>query len=118
MKVESIRDWTQGGDVLAYEACGACENVWYFRRPFCPRCGTAELRVRQASGRGTVHAVTVVSRPPSPELKALAPYTVVLVDAEEGFRLLAHAEAGLAIGDRVVISIEERAGRRLPVARR
>ncbi len=112
-----LRDWTAGGEGLAYQACPTCNHVWYFRRPFCPRCGRPDPELRQASGRGTVHAITAVSRPPTPELKALAPYPVALVDAEEGFRFMAHAEQGLAIGDHVTAEIAERAGRRIPFVR-
>lgn len=118
MSAGTISDWTRGGDEIAYLACRGCAHVWYIRRPFCPRCGKPDPELRRASGRGTVHAITAVSRPPTPELKALAPYPVALVDAVEGFRLLAHAAAGLAISDRVVVTIAERAGRRLPFAER
>ena len=34
-----IRDWTRGAEAIAYQACGACRHVWYFRRGFCPSCG-------------------------------------------------------------------------------
>lgn len=96
-----IADWTTGTDVLAYQGCRACGSVRYFRRPFCPRCGSAEIEAVAASGRGTVYAVTTVTRAPSAELRAYAPYGIALVDAVEGFRFMAHAAAGLAIGDPV-----------------
>lgn len=54
-----------------------------------------------AAGRGTVYAVTVVTRAPSDEFRSLAPYTLVLVDLEEGSRVMAHGVPGLAIGDKV-----------------
>ncbi len=50
--------------------CPACADVWYFRRSFCPHCGSAPRDDRQASGLGTVHAVTLVTRAPSDELRA------------------------------------------------
>ena len=56
---------------------------------------------KQASGTGTVHARTLVTRAPTEELRAHAPYLIVLVDAEEGFRLMAHGDKDLQIGDRV-----------------
>jgi hypothetical protein len=34
-------------------------------------------------------------------LRALAPYRILLVDAEEGFRMMAHGANDLAIGDPV-----------------
>lgn len=94
-------DWTQGTEGIAYQACPACDAVWYFHRTFCPRCGHAPPRHRQASGAGTVHALTVVTRAPSEELRAYAPYAIALVDTDEGFRVMAHAQPDLAIGERV-----------------
>ncbi|MGX7706634.1 Zn-ribbon domain-containing OB-fold protein [Methylobacterium sp. Gmos1] len=91
-------DWTRGGEGLAFARCRACGDVQYFRRPFCPACGARDLAVAQASGRGRVYALTTVARAPSPELAAHAPYVVALIDAEEGFRFMAHAAEGLAIG--------------------
>jgi len=97
-------DWTRGGSGLACARCRACGHVQYFLRPFCPACGSQELEARAASGRGTVYALTRVARAPSPEWAAYAPYGIALVDAPEGFRFMAHAAEGLAIGDRVVTS--------------
>ena len=103
---------------IRHQRCDACNHVWYFARTFCPRCGGTDVATREASGRGTVHAVTVVDRAPTPEMKALAPYTLVMVDAEEGFRLMAHGDPGLAIDDRVTGSLVERAGRTIPYFKR
>ncbi|MFH6783905.1 MULTISPECIES: Zn-ribbon domain-containing OB-fold protein [Methylobacterium] len=93
-------DWTKGGEGLVLARCRACGGVQYFRRPFCPACGGEDPAVETASGRGTVYAVTVVARAPSPDLQAHAPYGIALVDAEEGFRFMAHCPPeGVAIGD-------------------
>lgn len=96
-------DWTMGAEGLRLARCRACGHVQYVRRPFCPECGSEDLSVEPASGRGTVYAVTVVGRAPSPELSAHAPYGIALVDAREGFRFMAHCPPeGIAIGDAVV----------------
>jgi uncharacterized OB-fold protein len=94
-------DWTGGRAAILYQRCGACRNVWYFRREFCPRCGVAGPATLEAGGRGTVYAATTVSRAPSEALRARAPYRIVMVDAEEGFRLMAHGAEDLAVGDAV-----------------
>jgi uncharacterized OB-fold protein len=99
--MSGIADWTTGGKALAYSRCRACRSVRYFRRSFCPHCGSPEIEGQAASGRGTVYAVTTVVRAPSTELRASAPYHIALVDAEEGFRFMTHAAEGLAIGDAV-----------------
>jgi uncharacterized OB-fold protein len=96
-----VADWIQGGEGLVYARCRACGHVQYFLRSFCPACGAEALEIRAASGRGTVYAITRVVRAPSPEWAAYAPYGIALVDAPEGFRFMAHAAEGLAIGDRV-----------------
>ena len=97
----TLLDWTTGTPGIVYQTCAACAGIWYFRRRFCPRCGAVPAEDRQATGLGTVHARTLVARAPSEELRAYAPYLIVLVDADEGFRLMAHGAPALEIGDRV-----------------
>lgn len=96
-----MNDWTQRTEGIAYQRCGACSHVWYFRRSFCPRCGATDVPALQASGTGTVHAVTEVMRAPSEQLRAHAPYAIALIDTDEGFRMMAHVERGIGIGERV-----------------
>lgn len=105
------------GDIR-YQRCGGCGHTWYFARTFCPRCGGTDVDQHSASGRGVVHAVTIVDRAPTAEMKALAPYTLVMVDAIEGFRLMAHGEPGLAIDEPVVGAVVEGAGRAIPLFKR
>ncbi len=97
-----MTDWTAGTPGLDFQHCPACGAVWYFARTFCPRCGAAGPETRTASGRGRVYAITTVTRAPSPELRALAPYRVALVDMEEGFRAMTHAAQDVGIDDKVV----------------
>lgn len=113
-----LPDWTEGTARLAYQRCAACGGVQYFRRAFCAACGATELDVCAASGRGLVHAVSVVHRAASAEARALVPYAIVLIDAEEGFRLMAHGEVSLAIGDRVSIGFRRFLDHLVPYAER
>lgn len=109
-----VTDWTQGVDAIAYQTCGSCNAVWYFHRGFCPECGTSAPDTLQASGLGTMHACTLVARAPTEELRAHAPYLIVLIDADEGFRLMAHGDADLQIGDRVRARFTQLAGKKIP----
>lgn len=105
-------------DPITYQQCDACDHVWYFVRSFCPKCGTRDPIRADASGTGIVHAVTIVDRAPTPDMKALAPYTLIMVDADEGFRMMAHGEPGLAIDERVTGQIVELANRSIPFFKR
>ena len=100
IRTEAV-DWTRGVEAIVYQSCTACSTVWYFHRDFCPSCGSTHVAERQASGKGTVHATSLVTRAPSEDLRALTPYLIILVDAEEGFRMMAHGDTGLRIGDPV-----------------
>jgi len=109
-----MTDWTEGDPAIAYQACEDCGARWYFRRSFCPSCGGARAALRHATGAGTVYATTLVTRAPTTELKPHAPYLVVLVDADEGFRLMAHGNPLLRIGDRVQARFVRLADRLIP----
>ena len=105
----------QGADGrLQYQRCGGCGNVWYFQRDFCPACGHAPPQTLAADGAGTLHASTLVHRAPSEEFKSLLPYSIVLVDLREGFRVMGHAEPGLALDTPVRCEMRAIAGRLLP----
>lgn len=77
---------------------------------------------RESPGRGEVYAVTVENRPQNPQLAAMAPYAVALIDLDEGVRLLSNVVEVdpqlVTVGMRVVVAWEELSdGRRLPVFR-
>ena len=93
--------WIDGEKAIVYQRCSACKHIWYFKRSFCPNCGVRDPQRIEASGAGRVCAASMVHRAPSDQLRPYAPYMVVMIDADEGFRLMAHGDPSLAIGDRV-----------------
>ena len=86
---------------LRYQRCSACGLALTGQRFACTGCGGAQLAWCDAAGTGTVYAVSSVHRAPTEAWRALAPYTLVLVDLDEGPRVMAHGAPGLAIGMRV-----------------
>src|SRR5437879_8880172 len=107
-------DWTTGVEAILYQSCGACGKVQYFRRDFCAACGASNVIEKRASGEGTVYATSLVCRAATPETRAHLPYNIVLVDAAEGFRMMAHGDNDLAIGDKVRARFAQFAGRLVP----
>jgi len=112
--MSKLADWTQGAEAIVYQCCGACGAVQYFHRSFCAACGALDPPERRASGAGTVYATSLVCRAATPEARAHIPYNIVLVDAVEGFRMMAHGDNDLAIGDHVVAGYRPFAGRLIP----
>src|SRR5262249_41147784 len=88
------------------QACTKCKSAWYFRRQFCPSCGAADPVSKPASGKGVVYAETLVHRAPVAEAKNHVPYKIVLVDTDEGFRMMGHGDNALKIGDKVSASFK------------
>lgn len=107
-------DWTKGVEAILYQSCGACGKLQYFHRSFCAACGAQDLEVHRASGAGTVYATSLVCRAATPETRAHVPYNIVLIDTAEGFRMMAHGDNDLAIGDEVTARYQPFAGKLVP----
>ncbi|KAB2890527.1 MAG: DNA-binding protein [Burkholderiaceae bacterium] len=100
--------------LLRYQQCTACGGAQTLARYACQHCGErGALHWREAAGGATVCAVTEVARAPSDEFRALAPYTLVIAQLDEGPRLMAHAQPGVRIGERVQAGFFEHQGRAL-----
>ena len=111
---ERLADWTTGHEAIVYQCCAACGARQYFRRSFCAACGAPDPVEKRASGAGTVYATSLVCRAATPETRAHVPYNIVLVDASEGFRMMAHGDNDLAIGYEVSARFTQFAGRLVP----
>ena len=111
---DRIADWTKGAEAIVYQSCASCGKVQYFRHAFCAACGAPDPVEKRASGIATVYATSLVCRAATPETRAHVPYNIVLVDTEEGFRMMAHGDNDLAIGDKVTARYRQFAGRLVP----
>jgi uncharacterized OB-fold protein len=110
----AFADWTTGAEAIVYQSCAACGSLQYFRRSFCVACGVPNPADKRASGEATVYATSLVCRAATPETRAHIPYNIVLVDTVEGFRMMAHGDNDLAIGDKVTARFAPFAGRLVP----
>ena len=110
----SLADWTAGEEAIVCQCCAACGSSQYFRRSFCRLCGAPDPAEKSASGEGIVYAASLVVRAATPQTRAHVPYNIVLVETVEGFRMMAHGDNDLAIGDKVTARFVQFAGRLVP----
>jgi uncharacterized protein len=93
------------GKLLA-QVCADCGTMRHPPAPMCAHCQSVKWVSRELSGRGKIYSWLVSKHPTEPDA---APRTVVLVDLEEGTRLIANMMPGetAAIGDAVTITFGE-----------
>jgi uncharacterized OB-fold protein/acyl dehydratase len=72
---------------LVIQACNDCGRLRHPPAPSCPHCGSFAWQEAPATGRGTVHSFVISHHPKAPGFDY--PLAVVLVDLEEGTRLVA-----------------------------
>jgi uncharacterized OB-fold protein len=99
--------------------CNACHKSFFYPRTGCPICGSDKLEWRQSSGIGTIYSYTHVQMALcGPSWDSEVPYTVILVDLDEGVRFLSRLVGSdhgkVKIGDRVRLEFVERDEQNLP----
>jgi uncharacterized OB-fold protein len=91
--------------------CSDCSKYVFYPRVLCPHCGGTHLSWMRPSGLGTVYSVSIVRKKPADG----GDYNVVLVDLEEGVRMLGRvdgiANEAIRIGMRVHVDIGDADGR-------
>ncbi len=73
---------------LMLQKCGDCGEFRHIPKPMCPECHSVEKEWTQVSGKGTVYSWVTYNESPHPAFKA--PYSVVLVELEEGMRIVSN----------------------------
>jgi uncharacterized OB-fold protein len=90
---------------LCYQRCADCSAAVFYPRVLCPVCGSGALEWRESAGRGTVYATTAVHS------RSRDPRNVVLVDLDEGFRMMSRIEdlpaEEVEIGTRVRFEVRQ-----------
>lgn len=70
---------------LRIQACNSCSEKYFPPRAFCPKCGSRDVKVVKASGKGRLYSY-IINHLPSPGYTP--PFTVAIVELEEGVRLM------------------------------
>ncbi len=70
---------------LRIQQCTSCTRYYFYPRPFCPNCGSAEVEWRVTSGRASLVSYVINHRPVPPSDE---PLVIALVQLEEGPRMM------------------------------
>src|ERR1700737_492968 len=70
---------------LLIQRCSTCGELRHPPRPMCPRCLSLEWDTIESTGKGTIYSWVLSHHPTEPDTE---PRVVVLVDLEEGTRLV------------------------------
>lgn len=73
---------------LLLRHCRACDRPHFYPREICPHCYSLDLDWSEASGKGSVYSYTVAHRPAGPAYSDDVPYTIVIVELDEGPRMM------------------------------
>jgi uncharacterized protein len=113
--------WHAQGE-LRFQRCQDCRAWVHPPRRLCPQCRTPTLAWERSNGRGTLFSWTRTHYPFSPDFSTAEPYLCVVVELDEGPRVLSSLvgadEQPLEIGLRVDLTFESRmAGTQVAVFR-
>jgi uncharacterized protein len=105
---------------LVLQWCKDCDKAIHYPREACPHCLGTNLEWRPSSGRGEVHAFSVMHRPANPMMADRVPYTVAIVELEGGARMMTNIEGcppeDVKVGMPVKVIWDELSdGRHLPI---
>lgn len=73
---------------LHVQQCKNCKTYSHPPRPVCHNCRKYELEWVPTSGKGTIYSYVIYHRPVHPGFEV--PYEVVLVELEEGVRIISN----------------------------
>ncbi|MGQ0802783.1 MAG: Zn-ribbon domain-containing OB-fold protein [Actinomycetota bacterium] len=74
---------------LRFQRCQSCDAWRHPPRHLCPACGGESWSWERASGRGAVFSWTVTHQALHPGFADALPYAVLVVELEEGVRVVA-----------------------------
>nr|MDT0660958.1 OB-fold domain-containing protein [Micromonospora sp. DSM 115978] len=103
---------------LAVQRCGGCGELRYPPARRCPRCLSGDWSWHDLSGRGEILSYIYVHQRYHPAWADRVPYNVVLVQLDEGPRMVSNvmplSRADLDVGQRVRVVFADEDGLTVP----
>jgi uncharacterized protein len=95
---------------LRLQRCASCGELRHPPTPMCGTCQSTETGFVVASGAGSIHSYVIHHHPPLPGVTT--PHPILLVDLEEGVRIVTQAASGtdpaaLEVGLPVALEFEQ-----------
>lgn len=109
-------------DRLLIQRCRSCVRHYFYPRPFCPSCASADVEWDEVSGHGRLVSYVINYRP-MPPTDAGESLIIALVELDEGVRLLTNIvdmapdPDSLPLDAPVFVAFEARGDFKLPVFR-
>ncbi len=75
---------------LLMQRCDDCGKAWFPPAVYCPHCGSGASTWMPMSGRGKVYSYVVYHRVYNPAFAEDIPYTVGVIELEEGPRMISN----------------------------
>ena len=73
---------------LRFQRCLGCQTWRHVPRDMCAKCGSFDWEWTQSAGKGKLFSWTTAMQPMLPQFADLVPYSPVVVELEEGVRML------------------------------
>jgi uncharacterized OB-fold protein len=86
---------------IPLQRCDSCHEVRFPPMPTCPYCGARGATDLDATGRGSVYSWVQVVYPLDDRFADQVPYTVAVVELDEGPRIAARVEGTVDFGSAV-----------------
>jgi uncharacterized protein len=120
-ETENFWAGTRAGE-LRVQQCSNCGRYYFYPRPFCRYCQSADVVWRTVSGGGRLISYVINYRPLPPADPA-EPQVIALVELDQGPRMLTNIVGvpadpeHLPLDGRVQVEFEQRGDQALPVFR-
>lgn len=79
---------------LRFQRCSECGRWRHLPRSRCAGCGSPDFAWEPSSGRGSVYSWTITHQPPMRAFAGCGPYATLIVELDEGVRMVAGYAGG------------------------